>query len=609
MAAISVVGLCAALLFSSVGRADDNAILPGNYPVEAESFRELGAASPELRLRMEIRFELRNKPGLQSLLAQLQNRSSKNYHHWLTSDEFLKRFGPSAAQVSAVAHWLSSEGFSVSQQSTTSIGFSGSVAQAERTFGVRIAKFGDGTVYANTTDPIIPKRFAGLISAVSGMDNMLHAVALAKRATSSGDVANPDAVVGSTLSFGPTDLRNFYDQTVGPGADGTGSCISIIDVSDFLDSTMPAFTNQFGLPAINYSRVLEGSNPGIILGEDEESELDVQWAHVTAPGASIRFYLGSNLVDDISGAIDDNACGVISISYSFCGVSSAFMMQTMDPLFLRAAAQGQSIFISAGDQGAAGLTLNSTGTGCATSSVRSVNEMSADPNVTSVGGTGFTPIYVGGVDQGYATESVWNDPAGATGGGASQIFSKPAFQTGSGVPNDNARDVPDIALIASPYSPGVFWADDQSGSPVVTCCIGGTSLSAPLSAGFATVLGQEVGNRLGNLDLIIYPLANSSYGTAGFHDVTTGNNNFNGVTGFNAGPGYDQSTGWGTIDFNLFAKAVKTFLGESPSPTPTGSPVSTATPTVTPAATVTATPTATPTPFFEYHVRWSRPLG
>ncbi len=111
---------------------------------------------------------------------------------------------------------------------------------------------------------------------------------------------------------------------------------------------MSTFTNQFGLPAINYSRVLEGPNPGIISGVDEESELDVQWAHVTAPGASIKFYLGSNLVNDISAAVNDNSCGAISISYSFCGVSSAFMMQTMDPLLMRAAVQGQSIFVSCG---------------------------------------------------------------------------------------------------------------------------------------------------------------------------------------------------------------------------------------------------------------------
>jgi hypothetical protein len=621
--AVSAAGVSAVLCFSTASHADDSAMLAGNHPVEAESFRQLGAAAPELPLQMQIRFTLRKKKGLEALLAQLQNPASKSYHKWLTSDEFLKRFGPSPAQVNAVAAWLSSEGFSVTQRSANAIEFTGPVAQAERTFAVRIAKFGDGSVYANTTDPIIPKRFAGVIGEVRGMDNMLHAVALGHRSlpparnggaatafapgefplevalaeTATTGEAQTDAGANAAASqpFNPADLQSFYDESTGTGADGTGSCIAIIDVSDFLSSTASTFTDQYGLPAINYTRVLEGANPGIISGEDEESELDVQWAHVAAPGASINFYLGSDLVNDIAGAVDDNSCGAISISYSFCGVSSAFMTQTMDPLLMRAASQGQSVFVSAGDQGAAGIVLNSAGNGCVTSTVRSVNEMSADPNVTSVGGTGFTPPDSSGTDQGYSTESVWNDAAGATGGGASQIFSKPAFQTGSGVPNDGARDVPDIALIASPYSPGVYWADDQNGTAAITCCIGGTSLSAPLWAGFASVIGQEVGHRLGNLNLIIYPLANSIYNTAGFHDVTAGNNNFNGVTGFNAGPGYDQVSGWGTIDFDLFANAVKNFVGVTSSPTPTGTPVATATPTRTPTATATATPTATAT--------------
>src|SRR5271166_689528 len=164
--------------------------------------------------------------------------------------------------------------------------------------------------------------------------------------------------------------------------------------------------------------------------------------------------------------------------------------------------------------------------------------MSADPNVTSVGGTQFSPTYSGGNDQGYATESVWDDASGATGGGASQVFPKPGYQTGSGVPGDGRRDVPDIALIASPNSPGVFFGDYGSGPARVVCCIGGTSLSAPVWAGFATVIGQISGNpRLGNFNRIIYPLANTQYSTAGFHDITNGNNNFNGVTGFSAGPG------------------------------------------------------------------------
>ncbi len=613
-----------ALFFSGISSADDGAMLTGNHPVEAESFRQLGEASPNTLLEMQVRFALRDKRGLEKLLADQQNPASANYHKWLTRDEFVKRFGPSPAQVNSVAEWLTSEGFTVARRSGSSLEFSGPVAQTQRTFAVRIAKFGDGSVYANTSDPIIPKQFAGLIDSVSGLDNMVHAVPLvhpnrlptnassqigklvapaesalqlSMAESTGGGVPIPNVILSGAQAFGPADVRTFYDESVGAGADGTGGCIAIVDISDFLDATMTTFTSQFGLPAIKYTRVVEGSNPGIINGVDAESELDLQWAHVTAPGASIKFYLGGNLVSDIAGAVNDNACGAISISYGFCGTSSSFMTNTLDPIFQQAAAQGQSVFVSAGDQGAAGITLNANGTACEVGTSKNVSEMSADPNVTSVGGTEFTPTYVNGNDHGYATEQVWNDGSGATGGGVSQVFAKPAYQKGSGVPNDGMRDVPDIALIASPNYPGVFWADDVGGSAEMSCCIGGTSLSAPLWAGFSVVIGQIVGNRLGNLNQIIYPLANTSYATAGFHDITSGNNNYNGVSGFTAGPGYDQATGWGSIDFNVFAGAVKNFLSPSSSPTrtPTATPTATRTATRTATATPTITRTSTPT--------------
>jgi hypothetical protein len=144
----------------------------------------------------------------------------------------------------------------------------------------------------------------------------------------------------------------------------------------------------------------------------------------------------------------------------------------------------------------------------------------------------------------------------------------------------------------------VLFADDLNGNAEVICCIGGTSLSAPVFAGFSRVIAQISGiARLGNLNPIIYKLANQQYNAAGFHDVTNGNNNFNGVQGFSAGPAYDQVSGWGTIDFDIFASAIKTYL--APSPTPTARPTSTPTPltssTSTPTILATPTPSAAPT--------------
>lgn len=600
------------------GYANDGVRLSRNHPIAAEGFTSLGDAAANTSLDMQIRFALRNRGELDQLLADQQNPASAQFHQWLKTGEFLRRFGPGKSEVKALEAWLTSQGFTITTRASDHLAFTGDVATAQHAFEVRIARFGDGSTYANTSDPVIPRRFANVIGAVLGMDNMVRAIPVsphpapllirnqrpAGTATRqlAGAESNPsetlggspigEAIINSSEAFGPGDVRTFYDESVGSGHDGTGDCIAIVGISDFLDSAMSAFTSQFGLPAISYTRETHGGNPGINGSGESEAELDLQWAHAAAPGASIVYHLGSDLVSDISGAVTDNQCGAISISYAFCSPSASLIENTLDPLFKQAAAQGQTVFVSSGDNGAAGQVIS--GGSCVAGSSRSVNEMSADPNVTSVGGTQFNPAYSAGNDVGHATEKVWNDGIGASGGGASEFFPKPSYQTGSGVPADGARDVPDIALIASPEFPGVFWGHDVGGAGQITCCIGGTSLAAPIWAGFSCVIAQLAGNtRLGNLNPLIYSLANTQYDTAGFYDVTSGNNNYNGVTGYSAGPGYDQATGWGTIDFNVFANAAKNWLAASNTPTPTSTMTPSATATVT--ATFAATPTVAPT--------------
>ncbi len=626
--AIGIAALCLSIIAYQPrpGYANDGVRLHGNHPIEAEAFTSLGDAASNAHLDLEIRFALRNQAELDRLLADQQNPASAQFHKWLKTGEFLRRFGPSKSEVQALEGWLRSEGFTITTRAADHLAFTGDIANAQHAFAVRIARFGDDSTFANTSDPVIPQQFAKLIGAILGMDNMVQVVPVthqpapfAKRVQSGATAGNRQlaaagfnpseglsgsqigqVIIGNSEAFGPADERTFYDEIVGSGNDGTGDCIAIVGISDFLDSAMTAFTSQFGLPAISYTRETHGGNPGINGGGESEAELDLQWAHAAAPGASIVYHLGSDLVSDISGAVTDNQCGAISISYAFCSPTASLIQNTLDPLFKQAAAQGQSVFVSSGDYGAAGQVIS--GNSCVAGGSRLVNEMSADPNVTSVGGTQFNPTYSGGNDVGHVTEKVWNDGIGASGGGASQFFSKPSYQTGSGVPADGARDVPDIALIASPDFPGVFWGHDVGGTGQISCCIGGTSLAAPIWAGFSRVIAQLAGNpRLGNLNPLIYSLANTQYDTAGFHDVTTGNNDYNGVTGFTAGPGYDQATGWGTIDFNVFANAAKNWLAASATPTPSmtssATPTQTASPTITTTATatVTLTPTATPT--------------
>ena len=142
-------------------------------------------------------------------------------------------------------------------------------------------------------------------------DKLTTQFAQVERDSSATSSASPigGVIINSIQAFGPGDVRTFYDETVGLGHDGTGDCIAIVGISDFLDSTMTGFTNQFGLSSISYTRELHGANPGIDSSGESEAELDLQWAHATEPGASIVYHLGSDLVTEISGAVSDNACG------------------------------------------------------------------------------------------------------------------------------------------------------------------------------------------------------------------------------------------------------------------------------------------------------------
>jgi subtilase family serine protease len=227
----------------------------------------------------------------------------------------------------------------------------------------------------------------------------------------------------------------------------------------------------------------------------------------------------------------------------------------LDPLFKQAAAQGQSVFVSSGDQGAANLVFDQSSKMCVPASTRGVSEMSADPYVTSVGGTeAFAQFDQNGNVMGYAQEDAWNSDGCATGGGVSGVFTKPSYQTGPGVPNDGQRDVPDVALIASPSLPGVFLGDAVMGPASVVCCIGGTSLSSPMMAAMVDVIDQQVG-RLGQFNNTLYNLANQQYAPSGpdngFHDITIGDNTYptgSSLIGYEATEGWDAPTGIGTPD-------------------------------------------------------------
>ncbi len=310
--------------------------------------------------------------------------------------------------------------------------------------------------------------------------------------------------------------------------------------------------------------------------EAEEAEvlLDTEWASAMAPGATVLV--------DISGADIDTSlldivahhpeAKIITMSFGACERLDSSDINVFGPMYAQAAAQGQAIMVSTGDDGA---------DGCQDGRGRSVNVLASDANVTAVGGTALDPGFgANGAATAYVGERVWNEANGASGGGASTLVVKPAYQAAPGVPADGFRDQPDVSLLASPSSPGYVMV--MEGSVAV---VGGTSASAPSWAGIAAILNDVLGTS-GPWNATLYALARQQYGGDGpivFHDITTGDNSFDRVPGYVAAPGYDLASGLGSPDVAVLAQALDT-TGTAPTPTATPPPTLTPQPTQTPTA-------------------------
>src|SRR5229473_8028143 len=267
----------------------------------------------------------------------------------------------------------------------------------------------------------------------------------------------------------------------------------------------------------------------------------------------------------------------MSTSFGLCEASlgssgNAFL----NSLWQQAAAQGISVFVSSGDNGAAGC--DSASAASATHG-HGVNGLCSTPFSACVGGTEFndtsTPsLYwmasnVSGAQSSaisYIPEAAWNESAPgyglwASGGGMSAIYAKPSWQPGTGVPADGKRDVPDVSLSSAGHDGYLIY---QEGGLYV---VGGTSAASPSFAGVIALVVQHAGARQGNANTVFYSLAakQRAGGASVFHDIISGSNSVPGQTGFNAAAGYDQATGLGSVDASVL---VNHWSDATPPPTP-----------------------------------------
>jgi uncharacterized protein (TIGR03437 family) len=519
-----------------------------------------------------VKLDAAQQQDLDRLLAAQQNPSSPDFHNWLTPEAFADRFGLSASDHSKVSAWLQSQGLNVQEtgRGRNWIAFSGTAGQVSRALRTSIHRYAVNgeTHFANSVEPSVPDALSSVVGGFIGLDDF-HMKPMISKYVKIG--SSPSYTKGNSHYLTPEDFATIYNlpPLYKTGFDGTGQSIAVVGQSDVALSDLNSFRSRFGLPASSPRFVLYGADPGTN-GDEIEGDLDIQWAGAVAPKATIYYVYGQDALEAAIVAVSLNVAPILSISYGNCEIE--FPTLLFRSVFQQANAQGMTVFSASGDAGPAACDVQ--GLNPFATRGRAVSFPSSLPEVTGVGGTQFndaTGNYwapsndaAGGSALSYIPEAAWNETApgfglGTSGGGASVLISKPDWQTGVGVPNDNARDVPDVALSAAVHDPYLVV---NEGSLIA---VGGTSASSPSFAGITSMVNQyQVAKGflkragLGNINPQLYRLAKIA--PSAFHDITSGDNIVpcaqgtpdctNRSFGYTAGPGYDLVTGLGTVDAN-----------------------------------------------------------
>lgn len=374
--------------------------------------------------------------------------------------------------------------------------------------------------------------------------------------------------------YQPAQIQNAYNITplLNHGIKGAGRTIVIVDAfgSPTIASDLQTFDATMGLPNPSFSQITPAGSPPPFNVNDPnqfgwavETTLDVEWAHVTAPGANIVLAIApsnndSDILNTTRYAVDHNVGDVISQSF---GEAEACMDPTLlteqDALFAEAVSKRITLFASSGDSGASQPSCDPN----SAAALFAASTPASDPNVTGVGGTTLTADPGTGA---YQSETAWTEPFGCnppavapsdvncSGGGFSSVYARPGYQ--SALQKNRARGVPDVAYNAGVtggvliFSATINVAEGLPANAAVFFIIGGTSAGSPQWAGLAADADQLGRHRMGNINPALYSIAQSKRQyAAALHDIATGNNDVAEIGGgFSAAASWDPVTGLGT---------------------------------------------------------------
>jgi subtilase family serine protease len=388
--------------------------------------------------------------------------------------------------------------------------------------------------------------------------------------------------------YSPFQIAHAYglDQLANAGIDGTGTTIAIVIPfgSPTIAADLHSFDQTFGVtgaPGVTpyppiatdphltiqqLGTVPPDVDPDVLNLWASETTLDVEWAHVFAPGANILLVQtnadefegpdGFPQIEDAEKYAVDHGADVIVQTFGATEQtfpSSKSIMQLRDGLNA-AAHKNVTVVNASGDTGTTNYDLNGD------LYTMQVNGWpSTDPLVTSVGGT---ELSLGPDGNRTSPDVVWNDSVlldfpWASGGGLSTVFNRPNYQGSVKDVVGNSRGTPDISM--SSGIDGAVWVADSFDGGLSYDIAGGTSAGTPMFGGLVALADQVAGQPLGTINDALYSMP---YG-GGLVDVTSGDNDphFGGVPGFSAATGYDLASGLGTVDPLRFVPALASSAG------------------------------------------------
>lgn len=514
------------------------ATLRGSIPALVQGAHPLGPVPADERFEVTVRIR-RKAPLLASAIA-VESGGKLKTRQYLTREQYAASHGADDADIALVVAFARQAGLAVVDTSDArrSIFLSGTAQQFSTAFGtsIELVELASGISRRRTSPIQVPAELADIVEGVFGIGDTPTAMPHFQPRERSA------ARAGIGTSFTPVDLAKLYNFPV--GLDGTGQCIGIIELGGgYRTADIKNYFKRLKIPVPHVKTIsVDGAKnrPSTADSADGEVMLDIEVAAAIAPKALIAVYFAPNtdkgFLDAITMAIHDavNKPSVISISWGNPEKNwTEQAMTSFDQAFQAAAALGVTICCTAGDAGS-GDENPDHGT---PDGLAHADFPGSSPFVLCCGGTRVTAA-----NGNISAETVWNgDPLrSAGGGGVSDFFALPAYQAAAGVPPSAnpggriGRGVPDVAGDADPATGYEVRVDGQS------VVFGGTSAVAPLWAGLIALMNQKLTKPVGFLNPLLYDAA--VYKDA-LRDITVGN-----IGAYQASPGWDPCTGWGTPD-------------------------------------------------------------